>query len=105
MKEIRATLPAKVTIIISEHSESGEVVIEPRNSDISFKPSDYNIDASLMQVPQSPATRYDLPEPKEAPQLFTTYFNSQIMPIGKIIDEESIKGTNISEDSKVLEEL
>lgn len=104
MKETRATLPAKVTIIISEPSESG-VVIEPRNSDISFKPSDYNIDASMMQVPQSPASRYDLPEPKEAPQLFTTYFNSQIMPIGKNIDEESIKGTTISEDSKVLEEL
>lgn len=50
MKETRATLPAKVTIIISEPSESG-VVIEPRNSDISFKPSDYNIDASMMQVP------------------------------------------------------
>ena len=105
MKDTRATLPAKVTIIISEHSESGEVVIEPRNSDMSFKPSDYNIDASMMQVPQSPASRYDFPEPKEAQQLFTSYFNSQIMPIGKNIQEDSIKGTTISEDSKVLEEL
>lgn len=63
-KDLRATPPLMPATMMTS-PQSGEVVIEPRSSEVSFKPSEYIIDASMMQVPQSPASVF--PEPREAP--------------------------------------
>ena len=63
-KDIRAIIPFKPATMMS-CPQSGEVVVEPRSSVVSFKPTDYIMDASIMQIPQSPASEY--PEPKETP--------------------------------------